>query len=292
MIAVSGRPAIRDRDGGTRRLRAVLAADRTELVALLPALSRLRPGAVHRARVLARRQRSLLRAYAPAFERTHARSARRALKSLAAVLDGCREVDVRKTLLGELAAGRESSAATSDALTAQLARARAEARRTARRRLVRPEFTQALREALDGLAVADGLCVDWMLARVERRGRALERRERDARGTAGLHRLRLAVKSLRYSLAPLEDLAPGLCSRLLERLRDAQDRLGEQHDASLAIRWLESGPSLHQPGSCDLLEALQRRERVSRRLARRAARHVRPAWRDWRDAVRNLTAAP
>lgn len=293
MIAASGSFASGSGDGGSRRLRAVLAADRDELLAALPALQRLRPRAVHRTRVLARRMRAMLRVYAPAFDRTRARRARRVLKELARALEACREADVREALFGEImAADQAGSSAMPALLDARLAQCRAEARRAAARWLASAEPGHGLRDALRRLEVVDDLPACWLLERLACRARVLEQRLDRSRGDRGLHRVRLAVKSLRYALAPLEDLAPATGQRLQQRLRVAQQRLGEQHDASLALAWLETEPRTRRALARGIRRRLAAREHVARRAARHAAQRIGPAWHQWHAEARAITAEP
>ena len=292
MIAATGGFASESGDGGSRRLRAVLASDRAELLASLPALQRLRPRAVHRARVLARRMRAMLRVYARAFDRTRARRARRALRELARSLESCREADVREALFVDLASAHRAGPRASAELDARLARGRVEARREAARRLESESAGPALRDALRRLEVLDELPVDWLLARLGRRARVLEQRVDRSRGERGLHRLRLAVKSLRYALAPLVDLAPVAGQRLQQRLRVAQQRLGEQRDASLALAWLETEPRLRRALGRRIRRELAIREHAARRAARHAAKKIGPAWRQWLAEAAVVTAAP
>ena len=290
MIATSGRFAVRA--SGASRLRAVVAADRRELLALLPALGKVRPEDVHRARVLARRMRAVLRAYAPAFGQARARRARRLLKAFARTLDDCRETDVLEALVRDVAAEVNGGSRPIRAeLFELLERERLDARRMVVRRFGRPSPARQLHDALAGLEVERGLQVGWMLERLDRSARRVRRRVRRDHGAEGLHRLRLAVKSLRYVLAPLEDVAPVAGRRLHARLRVAQDRLGEQHDLALALSWAEAAPQ-HRVVGRPLRRALRERERASRRAAREAAQWIDPAWIRWRIEAGDVTAAP
>jgi CHAD domain-containing protein len=54
-----------------------------------------------------------------------------------------------------------------------------------------------------------------------------------------LHRLRIAVKRLRYTLEFFEDLLPGDIADVITRLRMMQDLLGEIHDGFVTIPMLE-----------------------------------------------------
>lgn len=290
MIATSGRFAVTA--GGERRLRAVLAADRRELLALLSELRSVRPDDVHRARVLARRMRATLRAYAPAFDPARARRARRLLKGYARKLDACREAFVRESLVRDLAAGIDGwSRPESETLVASLERARIVATRAAQRQLRRPGPARALRESLDELVPRKCPGLEQMLERLDGRRRRLLRRMPGGRGEVDWHRLRLAVKSLRYSLAPMEDIAPATGRVLHVRLREAQERLGEQHDAAQALEWLEAEGRLRGGGGRSLRRALRKRERTARRDARRALPEIDDAWRRWRAEAGEVTEA-
>ena len=290
MIATSGRFAVRA--SGASRLRAVLAADRRELLALLPALEEVRPEDVHRARVLARRMRAVLRAYAPAFGQPRARHARRLLKAFARTLDDCREIDVLEALVRDVAAEANGAPRPMQAeLFELLDRARLDARRMLAQRFGRPGPTRQLHDALAGLGVDGGVRVGWMLEQLDRSARRVRRRIRRDHGAEGLHRLRLAVKSLRYVLAPFEDVAPVAGRPLHARLRFAQDRLGEQHDLALALSWAEAAPQ-HRVVDRTLRRTLRERERASRRAAREAVQRIDPAWSRWRIAAGEVTAAP
>ena len=290
MIATSGGFAVRA--SGASRLRAVLAADRRELLALLPALEEVRPEDVHRARVLARRMRAVLRAYAPAFGKARARRARRLLKAFARTLDDCREIDVLEALVRDAAAEANGASRRMRAeLFELLERARLDARRMVVQRFGRPGSARQLHDALAGLGVEGGVRVGWMLEQLDRSARRVRRRIRRDHGAEGLHRLRLAVKSLRYVLAPFEGVAPVAGRRLHTRLRVAQDRLGEQHDLAQALSWAEAAPQ-RRVVDRPLRRALRERERASRRAAREAVKRLDPAWSRWRIAAGEVTAAP
>jgi CHAD domain-containing protein len=107
--------------------------------------------------------------------------------------------------------------------------------------------------------------------------------------TPELHALRLAFKHCRYALEPVTDVAPRAASRLLRRLRAAQDLIGEHRDVLLAEHWVrENERALGRPLIAQLAAQLQKREKSLRRLSAARAGKVFEAWRDWRDATRRL----
>jgi triphosphatase len=83
------------------------------------------------------------------------------------------------------------------------------------------------------------------LAKLERRGRRVDRRRRTA---ADLHRLRLAAKCLRYQLECLEGAYPDVVGIPLATLRTVQDRLGRYQDTCLARSHLKAHRRDHTRG--------------------------------------------
>jgi len=101
--------------------------------------------------------------------------------------------------------------------------------------------------------------------------------------------LRLALKHCRYALEPVSDLRAAEARKLLRRLRDAQDRIGEHRDTLQAEHWVRAnGRALGGPLSRFLLQLLERHEKRIRRQAAARARKVLPAYQDWRKATRRL----
>ncbi|MFO1406896.1 MAG: CHAD domain-containing protein [Steroidobacteraceae bacterium] len=292
MITTSGTTATRVDAGGTRRLRRAVRALQFELAAVMARLGRARPDDLHRARVLARRLRALVGAYAPYFDPIGARRARAALQRLARAVDACREADVRIALLNGITSTR-GSPSTGRRFGPWLARERAGLARALAAGLVTNDPRPELRAALDALRVAEDVPVAGLLERLRRERRRLRRLERARGGRRALHRLRLAVKRLRYAIAPLEDLAPDEARWLLARLRAAQVHLGERHDALLAIEWLRTHPGVLGRGVAgEITRRLEARARESRRDGRAAVAHVGAAWKAWRRATRDLRAVP
>jgi CHAD domain-containing protein len=113
--------------------------------------------------------------------------------------------------------------------------------------------------------------------------------EVEPESTEELHELRLALKHCRYALEPLAHVAPNATARLLQRLRGAQDAIGEHRDVLLAEHWLRAEErQLGRGLAMRLAGDLQRRERSLRRKAARRSRNVLEAYSRWRAATRRL----
>jgi CHAD domain-containing protein len=251
---------------------------------------------VHRARVAARRLRSVLKTFGPLLEPRRARLYRVDLRSFARALAGVREADVRRELLAEIA-GRDVSVqpAARGRLDQLLEDASIGAREALRRHRSEPGWA-ALCAALERHAASDALIVEReaSLARVLNLvSRAWRKPARllgaEPESADELHELRLALKHCRYALEPVADVAPKATARLLRRLRGAQDAIGEHRDLLLAEHWLRSNErQLGRDFSTRLAGDLRRGERQLRRRAARRSRSVLDAYLEWRAATRRL----
>jgi CHAD domain-containing protein len=254
---------------------------------------------VHRGRVAARRLRSMLKTFRPLLEPRHARLYRVDLRSFARSLAGVREADVRQQLLAAIAA-RDATLTPADQerLASLLADARIAAREALHRHRSEPGWA-ALQGALERHASGPGLIVDHgaSLARVLSLVAGSWRRpvrllENEPESTAELHELRLSLKHCRYALEPVADVAPKATARLMRRLRNAQDCIGEHRDALLAAHWVKSNERLlGRDAAARLVADLERRERQLRHRARKRCQEVLAAWRNWRKATRRIRKA-
>ncbi len=298
MAANRGRPPARppaQSADGARRV-ATAIRDQERLLAAATAGAAAGIEDVHRARVAARRLRSMLKTFRPLLEARRARLYRVDLRSYARVLAGVREADVRRQLLTDLA-DRDGSIPPADRerLDALLEDACIGARAALHRHRGEPGWA-ALWAALQRDAGSEALFVDRgaTLARVlglvvrawRRPVRLLESRPATAEE---LHELRLALKHCRYALEPVADVAPKATARLLRRLRAAQDCIGEHRDALLAGHWVRSNErQLGRDLAMRLGDQLTARERLLRRRAARRSDKVLEAWKEWRAATRRL----
>jgi len=281
---------------GSRRVEAVLREQQRLLRAAAARLPDAGSDDVHDGRVAARRMRSLLKTFRPMLDVRCARLMRADLRSFARSLALVREADVRRDLLVELSASDPTLAAEELQRLATILDDRClEARSSLARHVAEPGWA-ALAAAVQGeAAIADlrirpDVELGDVLGRVNDSWTAAARRlESEPTDTAGLHELRLALKHGRYALEPVADVAPDEVSRLLRRLRAAQEGIGEHRDVVLAGHWVSSNESaLGGNLTRHLVVLLARRERRLRARAARLARRVLPAVRRWRKATRAL----
>jgi inorganic triphosphatase YgiF len=205
------------------------------------------PEYLHQARVAVRRLRSLLRLFGPVLPPALLQS-QEALRALGLALGEARNFDV---FLDEVLPGAGASDHPGMASLRQRAlAARGKAMATARAALRAPGYTLMmldLAQALHGLegtqepVPAAGLgafaqeALARELARVRKRGRGL----RDA-SFEELHRLRIAVKRLRYATEFFEALAPKRAQSALENLAALQGLLGRINDDVTAWKLLDA----------------------------------------------------
>jgi CHAD domain-containing protein len=280
---------------GSRRIEEAVR-EQQRLLAAAAALESAGVEDVHRGRVAARRLRSQLKTFRPVLEARRARLYRVDLRSFAKALAGVREADVRRELLLS-AATRDGSIPPADLeRLASLLEDACIAAREALHRHQRELGWTALLAALGRHASGQHLFVDraagldevlGMVAASWRRPvRLLEARPENV---ADLHELRLSLKHCRYALEPVADVAPKATARLLRRLRDAQDCIGEHRDTVLATHWVRSNERLlGRDFAARLALDLEARESVLRRRAARRSQRVLLAWREWHAATRRI----
>ncbi|MCM2311755.1 MAG: CHAD domain-containing protein, partial [Steroidobacteraceae bacterium] len=254
---------------------------------------------VHGARVAARRLRSMLKTFRPLLDEQRARLYRADLRSFAQSLGTVREADVRRDLLLELARHDDAVGAAERQRLAVLLDDACRASREHLRRHIAERGWKVLCRALQRDASARQLftvrdaelgAVVQLTARAWRRPVKLLRL--GPTSTVELHELRLAFKHCRYALEPIADVAPKASTRLLRRLRAAQDRIGEHRDTLLAEHWVrEHERALGRPLVGRLAAIIAVREKVLRRQSARRAARVLEAWQAWRDATRRIRMA-
>lgn len=254
---------------------------------------------VHRSRVAARRLRSMLKTFRPLLEPRRARLCRVDLRSFARALAGVREADVRREILAAVVAHDGTiPPADRERLASLLEDACIAAREALHRHQGEPGWA-ALTGALGRHAADAGLFVDHgaSLARVLELVAGSWRRsvrllEDEPETSVELHELRLSLKHCRYALEPVADVAPKATARLMRRLRNAQDCIGEHRDTLLAAHWVQSNERLlGRECAARLVADLELRERRLRHRATRRSRKVLEAWRDWRAATRRFRKA-
>jgi CHAD domain-containing protein len=283
---------------GSRRVESAIR-EQQRMLAAAAALESAGVEDVHRGRVAARRLRSMLKTFRPLLEPRLARLYRVDLRSFARSLAGVREADVRQQLLAAIVARDATiSPAESERLASLLADACIAAREALHRHRGEPGWA-ALIAALERHAATPGLLVEHgaSLARVLELVAGSWRRsvrllQGEPQSTVELHELRLSLKHCRYALEPVADVAPKATARLMRRLRNAQDCIGEHRDTLLAAHWVQSNERLlGRDAAARLVADLERRERQLRLRARKRSRKVLVAWRNWREATRRFRKA-
>lgn len=202
------------------------------------------PEYLHQARVALRRLRSLLRIFSlPPLEPALAPLSGR-LRTLAQTLGEARDLDV---FLGEtLPRAGSTTHPGMAALRQRAAIARRNASRAARAAVSDPAYTLLMLDLTAFLSSLDALSQQPLeefaagvlgsnLKKAKKRARRL-----DALDYAELHRLRIALKRLRYAMEFFEPLWPKALGESLEALSGLQDRLGRLNDGATAWKLLDA----------------------------------------------------
>lgn len=201
----------------------------------------------HQARVALRRLRSLLRTFAPVIPQTTGAGIPDQLKRLARIIGDARNLDVFITETLGRAGGKAHPGML--ALSRRALAARRKAARAAGAAL--SDLSHALlmldlAEALMNLGHSGGQAsmplgelaesaLSQLHAKVRKRGRQIGKLAFE-----DLHRLRIAVKRLRYAMEFYEPLAPKKAQDALEALSGLQDLLGRLNDAATAWKLLDT----------------------------------------------------
>lgn len=234
--------------------------------------------AIHDARVASRRLREALAVYA-----THQHEPRRLVRRLSRALGRLRELDVTLERLDESL--RRLDSTVDVALAARLVRREVQKRRGRERAATKKALSAssqvAIRASMGALVERLGASFarseeprERLAARLLARTKTLEskvRRIGDRYDPPKLHRVRLAVKKLRYTLELRGE------SALLGTLKRAQDDLGRLHDLEvlleLVARTARATRSGSRPRSREALAVLRRH--LEAECARQHARYLR-----------------
>jgi CHAD domain-containing protein len=210
--------------------------------------------AVHDARVATRRLRSDLKTFRNALDPIWVRNTRAELEWLGALLGRVRDIDVLAPKLRPVPGDRTSDSDGKAVLRSGLAHERRVGARELAEALGSARYLDLL-DRLHAAARVPPFCADGPAHQpardalpplVRRAWRRLER-EVDGAGSdppdAGLHRIRIKAKEVRYA----SDAAAPVCGKAARRLAKAarrlQDLLGEHHDAVAAEAWLRDEAS-------------------------------------------------
>jgi CHAD domain-containing protein len=284
---------------GSRRIADVLVAQQAQLRSVVARLSATGIEDVHQGRVAARRLRSILKTFGPLFDSRWVRLYRIDLRSFARALATVREADVLGEVLEEtLHTGADLRPAELVRLEASLRQLRADVRHRLHQHS-RESGWRALTAALAAradhppkLTQADATRGDVLQLTDRAWRKATRLLERHPEESAELHALRLALKHCRYALEVVADIEPKAASRLLRRLRRAQEKIGAHRDTLAAAHWVRSRERTLGRGTMARLEAaLIEREARLRKEAAEQSEKVLPAYEAWREAIRPLTKA-
>ncbi len=261
---------------------------------------------VHQIRVATRRLRSMLSALKKMLPEAERRWVSDEIKVLTAALGPARNLDVFATELLPPARDEAPDQPGWDELTAATERARADAHRRVSDEIRSPHYTATMLRLLrwfegrgwrraanaapdQALTVAIGSVAPAVL---DRRRRSVRKRSRHFRRlpARGRHRLRIAVKKLRYAIELLDSLYDARDARpFIKRLKRVQNELGHANDVRVAYSLvIELGRSAaHVEPIADAGgQLLARHQRAlaedEKKLRRRLRRlnQARPFWRE------------
>jgi CHAD domain-containing protein len=204
--------------------------------------------AIHDLRVAVRRLRTLLKLARPIFGRYHADAVRAAFTVIHRATGTLRDAEV----LGETL---DAIASDSPAVVAW------KMRRSARERSLRRNVIARLRAG--DLSRARKLLSALVTLPV------VPKRDRPAHDGVALHDLRIAYKELRYSVELLSEALPADLVAMAEPASRFQKRLGEIHDADMALVSLRRARGLDPATRASLLAELEalRAKRVAKYVA-------------------------
>ena len=202
--------------------------------------------AIHDMRVAVRRTRTMLDvlAAARAFRRKPLQKLRKRLKTLAGKLGTVRDTDVLLARAGEYAARQPDLAGDLAPLRDHLEKQRDRAQRKLARYLASRAYDRAL-DDLDALVAGDYCAAqsdgEPQTVAAFAGGALWQRYQRTlgyddavhARDPERLHRLRVGCKQLRYTLEMFESRLGQGAASLITQLKQAQDDLGDMHDATV-----------------------------------------------------------
>ena len=268
-----------------------------------PAVRQDVPGAVHAMRVATRRMRSALQAYGPVIDRAATRELSGELKWLAGVLGGARDLEVLRSRFTHAVAELPAESVVGPVqarLTRYFAGREADARSALIAALDSDRYL-ALLGAIDRLLAdppltrrARGRARQAPPALVRRAHRRVAEHVRVAEGLASggerdaqWHEARKAAKRLRYAAEAAAPVLGEPADRLVKRVKQVQELLGDHQDAVVARPVLrEIGMQAHLEGENGFTYGLLHQLQTD--IGRLSEGEITQAWRDLRRSVRDL----
>jgi CHAD domain-containing protein len=213
--------------------------------------------AIHDLRVAIRRLRTLLKMARPLFGRWHADAVRKAFAEVMKATGDLRDEEVLEETLEDVSQDPDFT----KWLGGRAARER-KLRRNVLARIERGDLDRA-RLMLKALLVfpfdpARNEDLSKFARRTVERARRVVEKGRDVapEDTLGLHELRISYKELRYSIELLAEALPLDARAMLEPAVVFQKRLGEIHDADVALEVLRSARNLPEAARAEALASL------------------------------------
>jgi triphosphatase len=249
----------------------------------------LDPEFLHQVRVAIRRARAALRVFAAELESPRAGAVRRELGELGTRLGRTRDLDVLLPVLVSELARVEASADTRAWILGEFRKRREATAEDARRELASSEvgrlvtMLEGLRPAANPPAPAPGPrtvaeAAGPVMEKATRKVGRWRSRPVESLTDADLHRIRIALKRLRYASEVFNEIEPAGFRKAVRRLARFQDVLGEAQDARVAIghlRGLAEAAAYEPHPDVDRLLVLgalvHRRERTIRKQRKRFA---------------------
>jgi CHAD domain-containing protein len=236
----------------------------------LPDLERGEVRALHRTRVASRRLRELVPMLQ--IDADKARKLSRRLRKITRRLGSVRELDVLLLLIDELHASRREHREALAHVAVAVARTRDEARKRLFDRLPIDDIWRVAKkiervvEGLEDLERSGGTAVGqrwhWAMdARVANRAQRLTTAIQEAGAVylpERLHRVRIAIKKLRYAAELSAEIAGERTTADLRTLRRAQDTLGRLHDVQVLIERVREAQASLTPPSVSVWRAIDR----------------------------------
>ena len=213
--------------------------------------------AIHDLRVAIRRLRTLLKMARPLFGRWHSDAVRKAFAEVMKATGDLRDEEVLEETLEDVA--------QDPAFASWLGRRAARERKLRKNVLVRIEHGELdrARLMLKALLVFPfdpqrNVDLSKFARRTVERARRVVEKGRDVapEDTLGLHDLRISYKELRYAIELLAEALPLDARAMLEPAVVFQKRLGEIHDADVAIEVIQNARNLPEAARTEALASL------------------------------------
>jgi CHAD domain-containing protein len=238
-------------------MNAQLASDRVITLRLraladsLPAVLEAEPDGVHKARVASRRVREALPVVLAQAPPGRAARLRRSFRRVTRALGPLREIDVTLQLLDQAAPDDADAGPVIQELQQRLEREREARREQMLARLDAIDFESLVgrierlmddrADETDEARALPAAIAGTLGLRIARRVRAVERAIELAGGlyaVESLHRVRIAIKKLRYALELAYEMKQLRSRRPITVLREAQAALGHLHDEQVLAGWM------------------------------------------------------